>query len=86
MIDRVVDISDEFPTAIKAEQSDKNILILRNIDSIKRADGKIATLSLEYRWIRDCRDVTSVLGNEYSYWQKKELKWNKCLFNQVNLF
>jgi len=86
MLDIVIDISDEFPIAIKAEQSGKNILILRNINPMKRADGKMATYSLEHQWLRDSGDITSVLGNDYSYWQKKELNWKESLFNQVNLF
>ena len=86
MTDFVDDVSDQFPTAVKAEQKGKNILILRNIDPIKRADGKMARYSLEYCWLRDSGDITSVLGSDYTYWQKKELKWNECLFDQVNLF
>ena len=82
----VDDISDQFPTAVKAEQKGKNILILRNINPMKRVDGKMANLELEYRWLRDEEDITSVLGSDYSYWQKKELNWKECLFDQVNLF
>jgi len=82
----VDDISEEFPTAVKAEQKGKNILILRNINPIKRLDGKMATYSLEHCWLRDIKDTTSVLGNDYSYWQKKELNWKESLFDQVNLF
>jgi hypothetical protein len=82
----VTDISDQFPTAVKAEQQGNNILILRNIDPIKRLDKKMANLELEHCWLRDSRDVTSVLGSDYSYWQKKELKWNECIFDQVNIF
>jgi len=81
-----MDISDQFPTAVKAEQQGKNVLILRNVNPIRRGDGKMATYSLEHCWLRDSGDVTSVVGNDYTYWLKKELNWKECLFDQVDLF
>jgi len=82
----IIDLSKEFPDAIKAERKDRNTLILRKISSIKRFDGKRACLELEHRWHRKEADVHSVLGQDYTYWQKKELNLNQTLFNQVNLF
>ena len=82
----IEDISKEFPTAIKAEKREKNILILRNINPLKRFDGKMASYELEHQWLRDSGDTTSVLGNDFSYWLKKELNWKKSLFDQVSLF
>jgi len=79
-------LSEEFSTAARADQKGVNILILRNINPIKRLDGEMADYSLEHQWLRDMRDITSVLGSEYSYWQKKEINWKECLFDQVNLF
>jgi hypothetical protein len=81
-----IDISKEYPTALKAEKRRINILILRNINPIKRLDGKMACYSLEYCWLRDSEDITSVQGSDFSYWTKAELKWDECLFDQVNLF
>jgi len=85
-MDDVIDLSEQFPTAVKAEQRGINVLILRNINPIKRLDGKMATYSLEHCWLRDSGDITSVLGSDESFWQKKELNWKECLFDQVNLF
>ena len=84
--DIIEDISEEFPTAIKAEKRGKDILILRNINPLKRFDGKMARYSLEYQWLDDVNDTTSVRGNDYSYWLKKELNWKESLFDQVSLF
>jgi len=85
-MDNVIDVIEEFPDALKAEHKGDNTLILRKISSMKRIDGKMACRELEYRWHRPNEDVHSVQGNEYSYWQAKELDLNKSLFDQVNLF
>ena len=81
-----IDVSIEFTDAIKAERKGNNTLILRKITSMRRVDGKKACRELEYRWHRPNADVHSILGNDFSYWQKKELVLDKSLFEQVNLF
>jgi len=79
-------LSEEFPTAVRADQKGVNILILRNIKPKRRGDGKMASYELEHQWLNDADNTTSVQGNDFSYWQKKELDFDKCLFDQVFLF
>jgi hypothetical protein len=86
-MDNVIDLSEEFPTAITAQRRGDNTLILRNIKPFKRLDGKYACYELEHRWCRPgAKDAHSVQGNDFTYWKKNELMWNECLFDQVNLF
>jgi len=79
-------LSDEFPTAVRADQKGVNILILRNIKPLKRLDKKIASYEIEHQWLNDAEDITSVQGNDFTYWQKKELDFDKNLFDQLFLF
>lgn len=77
---------------IRAEQRDKEVLILSHFDRIKRFDKKIASYRLEHRWLSDYNDVHAVQGNDYTFWQKKELNQvgafnnDKSLFDCFNLF
>ncbi len=85
-MDNIIDLSKEFPEAIRAERKGDNTLILRCINPFKRADGKMATMALEYRWHRPKASVCEIQGQEFSYWRKNEIDNNKPLFEQVNLF
>ena len=82
----MIDVSDQFDNCIKAEKEEKNVLILRKLDSpIKRFDGKMARYEIEYRWLSQ-DDVHCVLGNEFTYWMKKEIDMGKDLFEQLQLY
>lgn len=90
----VIDVieADSIPDVLKAESKGKNTLILRKIPPIRRVDGKMACRALEHRWHNmeitadNINDICSVQGNDYTYWQAKELDLTKSLFDQVNLF
>jgi len=74
---------------IRAEQEEKNILILSHVSPVKRLDGKRASYRVEYRWLRNADDVHSVMGRDFSYWEKKELTKalaGHCLFDCFRLF
>jgi len=79
-------VAVRFPFALKAERKGKNTLILRRkITPSKRADGEIAIYQIEYRWHKD-KESWGVMGNDYSYWTKKEIDLDISLFEQINLF
>jgi hypothetical protein len=88
----MIDLTHNISGCVKAEGKDKNVLILRKLDSpMQRFDGKIAGYEIEYRWLSKSlednqKNHVCVLGNEFTYWQKKELDFKKSLFDQVNLF
>lgn len=76
------------------EQQGLNILILYSVanpyvryDYAKKHNITI-THGLEYRWLRDASDPTSVLGNDYIVLTKREALAAKKrgLFNSFNLF
>lgn len=78
----MVDVTDEVKTElvqpeglIRAEREGKNTLILSRLEHpIKRFDRKTARYSLEHRWHpSDAADVHSVQGNDFTYWQEKEI-------------
>ena len=84
----ITDVTDQLD-CLKAEQRGKDVLILRRLDNpIRRFDGKTARYELEYRWLSDTRHLVCVLGNEFSFWQAKEIKgWDtKSLFKMFRLF
>jgi len=89
----ITNVKEQFVDVIKAESKGKNTLILRRLKtSIKRFDGKVASYELEYRWHNmvidsdNMPDVHRVRGNEFSYWLKKEINFEKGLFEQFNVF
>ena len=83
---------------IKANAEEKNVLILSHMECpITRFDGKRVSYMVEYRWIsksptEDGDEVCCVLGNDCSYWSKRELKElgafneHSSLFDCFNLF
>lgn len=84
----VSDVSGHF-NCLKAEQRGKDVLILRRLSKpIRRFDGKTARYELEYRWLSNPAVLTSVLGNEFSYWQTGEIEgWEaESLFEMFRLF
>ena len=72
----VVDLTEEFPGCIRAARKGVNTLILRRlVRPRRRFDGKRASYELEYRWHRSSRvDPHAVLGNEFTFWQRKEIE------------
>ena len=72
----VVDLTEEFPGCIRAARKGVNTLILRRLlRPRRRFDGKRASYELEYRWHRSSQvDVHSVLGNEFTFWQRREIE------------
>lgn len=75
----MLDLTDYFDDAIKAEGTGRNVMILRHIPKIKRLDGKMASYEVEYRWLSEPLEQSienlfgSVQGNEFELYQKKEL-------------
>jgi hypothetical protein len=76
----IIDYSHEFPDAILAQGSGRDFLVLYRLkDPVKRFDGKTAIYEIQYRWLsQECKYDTDeswacVLGEEYSYWQRKEI-------------
>jgi hypothetical protein len=92
----MIDVTEQFKEVdgiVKAESEGKNTLVLVKLQHrIKRFDGKMAGFELRYYWHRmdietdNMHDVHSVLGDDYSYWLKKEINFEKGLFEQFNLF
>ena len=68
------DVTDKFTGCLKAEQKDKNVLILWHLDHpVKRVDGQKCEHQIEYLWLSDPEDLTSVQGSDYSYWLPSEI-------------
>ena len=80
----------EFDIEIKREQKGKNLLILEKLANPCKlwSKGKIMRYALYHRWLKNEDDTTSVLGQDKTYWTKKEgLDFIKNgIFNSVNLF
>jgi hypothetical protein len=89
----IINVKDEFENCIKAESDGVNVLILRKLDTpIRRFDRKMARYELEHRWLSKIvtentkSNVVCVLGQDYSYWMKKEIDFKLGLFEQFRLF
>lgn len=84
----VVDVSEHFPDAIKAERQGANVLVMYRLEEPRKIGGsKWANYRLHYRWLRnEAADIVEVLGSENSLWCEDE--WNKdvSLFEQFRLF
>lgn len=85
-MEKIIDLTEYYPNAIKAEQKGNDILILRKLEKPFKtwSKAKLSHYELEYQWINPA--TGGVLGNEFAYWNKKDLDLNKSLFEQVNLF
>ena len=94
---KTINYIDSFKDALMAEGKNRNVLILHKLDKpFKRFDGKLALYELEYRWLScDCQHskdeaFVCVLGNEFTYWQEKEIKavlsGKSTLFDFFQLF
>lgn len=82
----VLDATHCFPGCVRAERKGDNTLILRKLDEpFRRFDGRRAGYEVEYRWHPPGGNVHSVLGNEFTYWQRKEFDPSKPLFEQFSL-
>ncbi len=87
-VETTIDVSDQFK-CLKAEQRGVDVLILRKLDSpIERMDGKRAGYEVEYRWLRNPRDLYCVQGAEFTFWLASEIRgWQtKSLFGVFRLF
>ncbi len=82
MIDYTTDYNNTFPStpALAVQGAGRNVLILRKIESFKRADGKRGTYELEHRWLsQTCERPKDqawacVRGQSYTYWQCVEIR------------
>lgn len=76
--------SSQFANCIRAERKGTNTLIMRKMGVLlQRLDGKMARFELEHRWhASEDALVSSVQGNDFSYWRKSEFDPNKSLFDQ----
>lgn len=74
----------QFSGCIRAERQGTNTLIMRKLDTpIKRFDGKKARYELEHRWhSSETAPVSSVQGNDFTFWRKSEFDLKKPLFSQ----
>ena len=86
--DSVLDVTEKFSSAVKAEKRDQNVLIVRKLEKPhKRFDKKLACYEVEYRWLpQGTDDVHRCQGNEFSYWTKEEIDLELSLFDQLQLF
>lgn len=82
MDSEVIDLSENpylEKEVIKAEAKDRNVIILRKLDSpYQRFDGRRVSYEIEYRWLSRTPtekgdEVCCLRGNEYSYWSSREL-------------
>jgi len=78
---------------IKAQANDnRQVLILRKLDSpFKRFDGKRVSYELEYRWVSadvtpEGDEVCCVMGEEFSYYSKRELNAINAMNKNCQLF
>ena len=78
--------TSQFSNCIRAERKGTNTLIMRSLESpVKRFDGKKANFELEHRWHKsEESDITSVQGNDFTYWRESEFDQNKSLFEQFD--
>ena len=85
-----VDISDQFPGCMKAEQKDSNVLILRRLKSLhQRADQRWVRYEVEYRWLSNpSHPKTAVLGQEFTFFGHRDVTgWTKkSLFDIFQIF
>jgi hypothetical protein len=70
---------------LRADQDGTNVLILARTRSICRFDGKKACYRLEHRWLSDPADPHAVRGQDFTFWQKRELD-ELGVFNASSLF
>jgi hypothetical protein len=96
----VIDYTEQFGGAVLVHGKGNNVLILRKLENkMKRFDGKVASYELEHCWLScDCKNEKDqawacVRGNDYTYWQGKELPFlkkgfpeNKSMFDFFMLF
>ena len=69
-----------------AEMDGLNVLVLYKAEvPRRRLDGKIGRYELIHRWL-SAPDPCCVLGSETTLWMKKEIDFNRALFDQFNLF
>lgn len=90
-MENTIDYTEQFNDVIIAQGKGRNVLILRKLDNkFKRFDGKLAIYQLEHRWLScDCQNekdeaFVCVLGNDFTYWQQKEIK--SVLSGKVEMF
>jgi hypothetical protein len=78
-----VDITEQFPGCVKAEQRDRDVIIVRRLDHLhQRVDGRRVRFEIEWRWLTKPTDVHSVKGNEFTYWGYRDLR----LIRRASLF
>jgi hypothetical protein len=84
-MDEIIDVTEHFSWAIRAEKKDRNVLILAKLDEpwIDDYDGSEYTHELTYKWLSN-DDVHCVLGQETIY--TRDIKHDKSLFDQFRLF
>lgn len=77
----------KFSNCIAAERVGVNTLIMRRLETpVKRFDGKLARFELEHRWhASESSDISSVQGNDFSFWRACEWNQNASLFGQFEL-
>lgn len=79
----------EKPGFLRAEQRDKDVLLLERLPDLARAfNGRLYRHAITYRWLRDPADQTSVLGSELTFCTCKEADEarRKGLFATFRLF
>ena len=66
MMEKIIDLTEYYPNAIKAEQKGNDILILRKLEKPfkTQSKAKLSHYELEYQWINPI--TGGVLGNEFT--------------------
>ena len=86
-IDEVVDVTDYYPHALKAERRGANVLILEKLAGpVDRLDGEQANYQLTHYWlVGEDAELCRVQGDDYSYYTFEELQLEKQLFDQFDI-
>ena len=80
----------DYDIEIAREQDGKNLLILEKLCCPRKlwSKGKKMYYALYHRWLRDENDVTSVQGQDVTFWTYKEGRKMAMsgLFSSVDLY
>ena len=90
---KIIDYSESFPDALKAEGRGQDVLILYQLDTPRRnISGHICRYELTHRWLSVvCADDEDqawacVKGSDYTLWTKRQIDPETSLFDQFNFW
>jgi len=70
----MIDVTERYTGAVKAERDGANVLILFRLKRGRKSlDGKYCKYELHYDWLsNEDADLCEVLGSDYTLWTKTE--------------